>query len=271
MGRDLAERFAAAAARLRRGRSQLLGWSVSQARLGGPGGTAERHAADAAVPGHHLAGLPGGPSGRLAPSRPGAGAGLRGRPLGRRVRRAGRGRRPLVRRRACAWSRGAAQLMAAAQVDGGMAAVIGLDREAVADAIAGCDSLAGGPGGGQRQRAGPGRHLRHAATPCCGANDALKAAGARRRDPAAGLGAVPLAPGWRTSATSWPRHSSRRHGGRAIRRWSATSPPSRSATLAHPRPAGRAGALTGGMGRIGPAHGRRGRRHVHRMRARAAR
>ena len=91
-----------------------------------------------------------------------------------------------------------------------MAAVIGLDRDAVADvigAVAGPADLvvANDNAPGQVVISGTREAL-------LDAEEALKAAGARRVDPAAGVRVRSTRHGWRRSATRWPRPSTRRTG-----------------------------------------------------------
>ena len=271
MGRDLADAWPAAARGVRARPTQPLGWSVSDGRLGGARGAAERDAADAAVPGGHLARLP---------ARAGGGLGAERR---RRSRRHSwpatrsvstpRWSPPACSPRATpsAWSARRGELMAAAtrrrRHGGGHRP--GPRRPWPMPSPP--SASPGRPGGRQRQRAGPGRHLRHAGRAASRPSAALRAAGRASRHPAAGVRAVPLAVDGGASAMRWPRPSTTvdwsdagaAGGQQRHRRADDRRRP-------HPQPAGRAGALAGRVGRIGPAHGRGRRRHLRRMRARAA-
>ena len=197
-------------------------------RLGGAGRATRPDAADPAVPGDHLARLPGGAARGVGAIRRGPRAGVRGRAT--RSVSTPRWSPPaswlapdairLVARRG--------ELMGAAQVDGGMAAVIGLDRDAVAGAIAAVASpadlvVANDNAPGQVVISG----TRDALTR---AEEALQGGRRPPRDRAAGLRPVPLAAGWRRSATRWPRPSTTWPGRTRRRPWSATSPPNRSPT-----------------------------------------
>ncbi len=120
------------------------------------------------------------------------------------------------------------ELMGAATVDGGMAAVIGLDREAVAEAIA---AVAGPADLVVANDNAPGQVvISGTRAALLDAEEALEGGRRAPRDPAAGVGPVPLAvDGGRLRRAG---RGLRRGGlvGRRSRRWSATSPPNRSRT-----------------------------------------
>ena len=157
-------------------------------RVGWARGAAERHATDAALPGGHLHRVPARAARRLDGSGESSPR-LRRRPFGRRVRSAGRRRRALVAD-ALAPGRPPGRAHGRCARDGGMAAVIGLDREAVADVVA---ALAGPPTWWSRTTMPPARSSSAVRQMPCW----RRGAAARRRrttlDRAQGVRAVPLA------------------------------------------------------------------------------
>ena len=138
MGRELAAASPAAAS-VYHTADATLGWAVSDARLGGTGGAAQRHATDPAVPGRDLARLP--PRARRGAPLRGerlVAAFVAGHSVGEYAALVAAGTLELSDALRLVARRGA--LMAEARIEGGMVAVIGLDRAAVAAVVASLDA-----------------------------------------------------------------------------------------------------------------------------------